>query len=791
MSDIFHNPEYCQYESGQCSVDFTKLKQKRGFCIYPSNPPQFSDTIESAISLLKRKDPSWFSWTTLPIGGKIIFCEICKAIREAEVVVADITTFNLNVMFEIGFSIGLHKPIRLIRDPSYEKDKKSFERIGLLDTIGYDSYQSSEDICEFLSKDDQKMPVILKSKDINKQQPVFYVKSPVDNDASIKIGSMLKKSHLRFRSFDARETSRISLIDAYHEVKSSVGVISHLIAEERRDSLVHNARCAFISGIAMASGKYVCMIKEAFEAEPIDYRDVMKHYERTSQVETPVENFNKSIFLSLQGEVESFKQTYLSLLEEIDLGDLAAENEILALRRYFIKTPQYLQARQGHARIIVGRKGSGKTAIFYSLRNHFVKNKNNLVVDLKPEGHQLVKLKTQILVKLDRGVQLHTLTAFWEYLLLLELINKVLYTEQDAAYQNHESLERYKNLEDLYYRHVDRGVLDFSERLNKLVETVADRFAALKCEIITQKVLTESIFQVDIVELLNSLEDFLISKECVWILIDNLDKGWSDLGAEKEDIAIIRCLLDASRKLERQFLRLDVKLHFVIFVRRDIYDLLIAQTSDRGKEAVANLDWADTKLMKELIGNRLRLKGKLEGEFDDVWRSITDTHVDGVDSFMYMVGRGFRRPRDLLNFLRKALQLTISRGNQRIDEEDIKDAENAYSEDMFNDLYFEIHDIHPSFSEVLYQFLNSKRILSYEDLFFIFINQNLPEEEFEKLLDLLLWFCFLGVVAGHEELFAYDASYNLKKLKAHLTGVSDTDPVYAIHPAFYRAIEVK
>lgn len=635
------------------------------------------------------------------------------------------------------------------------------------------------------------MPVLLKKEDINKQQPVYYVKAPIDNDASIKIGSMLKKSHLRFRSFDARETSRISLIDAYNEVMSSIGVLSHLIDEERKDSLVHNARCAFISGIAMASGKHVCMIKESFKAEPIDYRDVMKHYERTSQVESPIESFNKCIFLALQGEVDYPKQTSLSLLEEIDLGDLAAENEIIALRRYFITTPQYLQARQGHARIIVGRKGSGKTAIFYSLRDYISKDRKNLVVDLKPEGHQLVKLKTQILSKIDRGVQLHTLTAFWDYLLLLELINKVLTTEQNAAYRNPETLERYKSLEEVYYRHVDRGVLDFSERLNKLVEKVVVRFDEQGFNNITQRVLTESIFRVDIADLRESLEDFLTSKESVWILIDNLDKGWSDLGAEKEDIAIIRCLLDASRKLERQFLRIKVKLHFVIFVRRDIYDLLIAQTSDRGKEAVANLDWADDELLKKLIGNRLRLKGRLDGDFTEIWRNISEAHVGGVDSFMYMVSRSFRRPRDLLNFLKKSLQLAISRESGRIREADIRDAENSYSEDMFNDLYYEIHDVHPNFSEILYQFLNSKRTLSYEDLFYKFLDQNVPDAMFEKLLDLLLWFSFLGVIKEQDEYFAYDASYNLKKLKSYLDGSSETDPVYVVHPAFYRALEIQ
>jgi len=55
------------------------------------------------------------------------------------------------------------------------------------------------------------------------------------------------------------------------------------------------------------------------------------------------------------------------LLEAVNMGDVAAENEIQSLSKYFVKTPQFQQARQGQARLIVGRKGAGKSAIFYGV----------------------------------------------------------------------------------------------------------------------------------------------------------------------------------------------------------------------------------------------------------------------------------------------------------------------------------------------------------------------------------------------------------------------------------------
>jgi ABC-type phosphonate transport system ATPase subunit len=41
--------------------------------------------------------------------------------------------------------------------------------------------------------------------------------------------------------------------------------------------------------------------------------------------------------------------------------------------------------------IVVGRKGAGKTALFIQIRDKIRSDKRNVVVDLKPEGYQLLK----------------------------------------------------------------------------------------------------------------------------------------------------------------------------------------------------------------------------------------------------------------------------------------------------------------------------------------------------------------------------------------------------------------
>ena len=48
-------------------------------------------------------------------------------------------------------------------------------------------------------------------------------------------------------------------------------------------------------------------------------------------------------------------------------------------------------------------------------------------------------------------------------------------------------------------------------------------------------------------ELSDAVSDYLVEKECVWLLVDNLDKGWPIRGSSEMDILIVRSLLEATR----------------------------------------------------------------------------------------------------------------------------------------------------------------------------------------------------------------------------------------------------
>ncbi len=432
-------PSFCEYAGGACDQSFDDVHVADGFAVYASDPPFIADTIESAVKRIQQRQPfqPWITWKDLSIPGQIIFCKICKALRSTRKVVADVTTLNPNVLFEIGYAIGLGASIQPIRDPNYSRDEKVFEELGMLDTFGYTTFENSEELAtQILAHDAQ--PFAMQSLSVNREQPIYLIRSHVQNDGMVHLMSALKKSGLRFRAFDPKETARLSLHEASKQVSASLGVIVHMVAPGRSGAVVNNARCGLVAGLAMAQGKRVIMLQEGGVQQPIDFRDIVKTYTTASQVNEYVLPLIKSVVEELQESQFIATALPLNLLEKVDLGDFAAENEIRGLSSYFVPTGEYNEAKRGHARLVVGRKGSGKTAIFYGVRSTYKPSRAHLVLDLKPEGHQFTKLRESILEQLSPGSQQHVLTAFWNYILLMEIARKIVEDESKLSYRRPE-----------------------------------------------------------------------------------------------------------------------------------------------------------------------------------------------------------------------------------------------------------------------------------------------------------------------------------------------------------------
>jgi len=108
----------------------------------------------------------------------------------------------------------------------------------------------------------------------------------------------------------------------------------------------------------MATGKHTLMLQENPVPQPIDYRDVVRSYVKASDIPDLVIPVIKSVVEMLQEK--RFVATALPLrqLEKIDLGDLAAENEIGALRgRTLFQRDSTTKPREGTRGLLLGGRG--------------------------------------------------------------------------------------------------------------------------------------------------------------------------------------------------------------------------------------------------------------------------------------------------------------------------------------------------------------------------------------------------------------------------------------------------
>lgn len=234
-------PDYCEYAAGPCDQSFDGISLVGGTFLYPARPVQIAATIEAAVQQLRQRAPdrTWRTWREFDAAGQIIFTGICKALRFSQGIIADVTTLNFNLLFEIGFAIGLEQPIVPIRDTTIVTNRDDFRDLGLLDTIGYIDFQNAEALATAILDRWPFQAIPAPPVAIDRDQPLYVVKAPISTEGHVRLMSTLRKSPLHFRTFDIVETPRLSLHELRRQINSSLAVMAHMISPSREGALVH------------------------------------------------------------------------------------------------------------------------------------------------------------------------------------------------------------------------------------------------------------------------------------------------------------------------------------------------------------------------------------------------------------------------------------------------------------------------------------------------------------------------------------------------------------------------
>ena len=762
------------------------------FYAYPSSIVDVKQAIHSAKTILSttRRDMEILLWEENDISGRPLTDPIFEGIAESDILIADITAMNFNVTFEMGYAIGLGKRIYLTRDGNILRDHALTDKIGIFDTLGFDTYNDEQTLSKLLQNYllDGGIPL---RQVINVKAPVYVLQTPQSNSPMIAITARIKKARLGYKGYMPTDDPRLSAIKAIDDVSSCLGTIIPLLSTQFGDAEIHNIRAAFVAGLSVAMGKTTLVLQPSDGPAPLDVRDLVKTFNNQEDITNLIAEFALEITERFQTD-NPLPLPPGNFLAELSIGDPVAENEFQTLGEYYLRTDQYKRASRGEVNMIVGRKGTGKTALFSQLRNEKRSNVHNIVVDLKPEGYQLLRLKEDVLDYLAEGARTHLITALFEYLFYLEICYKLLEKDRERHKRDRRLYEPYLALQDVYETgSAAQG--DFSERLHglsqQLIEAFKERFGTARNQRLTADEVTGLVHSRNIRDIRETLSTYLRFKEGVWVLFDNLDKGWSPHGLTVEDVLILRCLIDAARKIQHELQRDGHDFHCVVFVRNDVYQLLVDASADYGKESRAVLDWTDTDLLREMLRRRLIHNSLPENTpFEQVWSQVCVSHYHGEETSQYLIDRSLMRPRNLIKLFAHCRGFAVGLERARIAEVDFEKGLRAYSIDLITEADQELTDIHGTDTDLIYYFIGEGQEYSQEKLESILNGAKIPADKFERIIHFLLYYGFLGIKTNNDNpVYIFDVGYDMKILSV-LAVKARNNLVYILNPAFHPAL---
>jgi hypothetical protein len=391
-----------------------------------------------------------------------------------------------------------------------------------------------------------------------------------------------------------------------------------------------------------------------------------------------------------------------------NLGGIDADNDEL-LDRCFQDHESYRQLINFDKFIILGRKGTGKTAIFRKI----LKEKSS---DTFAYGHTFSDYPWHYH---DKQVKLGVpdfdkYTHSWKYLIHLTL-SKILLNQDQSVPYDERTLEHLSKIEsfvlDTYgTRDPDITQVFTPSKKIRLKPTFEIDLKLFKAGIEAERVPMEELPTI-IQEVNKNLSRYVLESlnpdHKYYIIFDQLDLGFEAKSEEYHNRLI--GLLIAARDINNTAKQLGKKLGVCVFLRDDIYNNL--KFEDKNKITVGHssyIEW-DTRgrhTLKQLIERRLtELLANSENESIS-WEFVfdeTQVMTGKQTKYNYVIDRTFLRPRDIIQFCNEIIEQhkadTIR--DAKITNSQIYAAKDEYSKYFINELDDEIHKHIPNYEEIL------------------------------------------------------------------------------------------
>jgi hypothetical protein len=466
------------------------------------------------------------------------------------------------------------------------------------------------------------------------------------------------------------------------------------------------------------------------------------------------------------------------------LGDITAEKDIKMLQEAFLETPDYKTIMESPDRcVIVGRRGTGKSALTYKLKENWQNQLKSHVIIIKPEEDQIIGLREIISLFGDKFVHIKAgAKIIWRYAVLMEIC-----TWFSTHFKYKKDIDTNKIFHHLEFWTKEKG--SFTNKIRKKVNSIIDKKNN------PQTIVADLAENLELSLIKNVFEQTLSeSKIKIYILVDGVDEGYSP---DNIGIALIDGFLQTVIDLNSYY---PENLNCFIFIRDNIFRAISILDPDftRNIEAyILRLHWDEYNLFN-LICNRIRIAFNDSTENNlRLWNKYAARELTGKDGFKIALRLTLYRPRDILVLLNNAFLNAKGQGRAQIVLEDIENSSKGISENRLNDLHKEYESIFPSIDLFTKSFVGISPYLSYRNASEI-IQPIIDKDnhKVEKQIDLVLFESPLQVIerlysvgfigikeeANNSYIFCHDGKVPTKEITE--------SSYFLLHPCYWLALNI-
>ncbi len=787
---------------------------RRAFFAYPSSPGSAGEAIRAAVAEINDLEQVKIqTWEELRISGNYVIERVLSAIDQADVFCVDLTDLNPNVLFELGYAIATNKRIWTIFDTTYADSSERLGKLSLLSSLGYTSYVNSKDIKKgFLS--DRPHEDLSNTFFRNAIAPhlmgrthdtVLYLKSRFDTEASVRITDRVGRS-LPVVIDDPAESAVKSIAQYAKEIFAVEAVLCHFTSPRRIGSNLINSKYAFICGLSVGMQKPTLMLSEGEFLTPLDYRDLLHHYDNSRSAELRLDEWLlpfETAYAKFRAKkhLDSAQAARQNDLRSLDIGTYLAENESKDLvEKYFVETVAYRDALNGRHALFVGRKGAGKTALFLKLASTLRARATNIVCEIRPVAYELDGILALMKAYRSRDQKGFAIESLWKYLLYTEVAAAVLsdYDSRSGDYDPKVMVQLKKLMGDS--RSPFRS--SFPARLESCVQalkSVQDNSKTTEETAVSAGwlAISEALHSGMIKQLRDLLGSVLSTKQRVAILVDNLDKSWGKQQDLPNLSEVLLGLLTAASRLVTEFQKQDsrrqaMNLTLAVFMRSDIFSSLMKVAREPDKIQHTRLEWTDPILLRRIIEERYVASRTAEVNGSEMWSKFFASDVNGMPMRDFLTWSTLPRPRDLIFLVSAAIDVAINRRNAVVQSADVLEAHKLYSDFAVDSILVENGISIEQLEQVILEFAGNSSVLSEEQVRTSIAKTGIAQPKVDSVLDHLCLLSFLGLEVHENEFRFSDEPQELRRNQVLATKVSERSGQrrFAVHRAFWSYLDI-